>query len=169
MSTLIQHEIKKLYLGMKKEKNCNYIISNDIENLCDFNIKLKGPKNTPYQGGIFTLNFSVKNFPTEMPSVKFITKIMHPNVNYNSGTICLDILKNQWMGHSMNIKYIIDCIYNLLETPNPDDPYNIDIVNIYKKNYKKYLEEIVKCTKDFSEKNLSEEYLSVQEIDKLSK
>jgi ubiquitin-protein ligase len=80
MANILQHEIKKLIINMKKDKNCNYIIDNDIVNLIDFNIKIKGPKNTPYQGGIFTLNFKMNNFPTEIPIIKFINKIKHPNI-----------------------------------------------------------------------------------------
>ena len=95
MTHIIQYEIKKLIINMKKDKNCIYIINSDIDNINDFNIDIKGPKNTPYQGGIFTLNFKINNYPTEMPIVKFTTKILHPNINYHHGTICLDILKNQ--------------------------------------------------------------------------
>lgn len=41
-------------------------------------------------------------YPIEPPKVTMITKIFHPNVNYNTGEICLDILKrdvgnfNEW-------------------------------------------------------------------------
>ena len=57
---------------------------------------IMGPKDSPYENGIFFLNI---NFPTDYPfkppKVQFTTKIYHCNVN-NNGSICLDILQSQW-------------------------------------------------------------------------
>ena len=55
-----------------------------------------GPEDTPYVGGVFFLKiFIPTDYPFKPPKVNFETKIYHCNVNAN-GSICLDILKNNW-------------------------------------------------------------------------
>jgi hypothetical protein len=73
------------------------------------------------------------------------------------------------MGHTMEIYDIIKGIYSLLQCPNPDDPYNIDIVNVYRKSYEEYLKEITKYTKAYGEKDISSDYLSDNEIANICK
>lgn len=171
MSKLLNMHVKKLMITSKKEKDM-FVIDNNIDNFADFNIKIKGPRATPYQGALFVINIHINNplnYPKDIPSVKFITQIKHPNINLNDGTICLDILKNQWNGNTMELIDIIKNIYYLLQCPNPDDPYNVDIVNILKKNYKTYLEEIVSHTKKFGELDKNSSFLSNSEIENLTK
>ena len=48
-----------------------------------------GPDDTPWEGGTFKLllEFS-EDYPNKAPSVRFLTKMFHPNI-YNDGQICL--------------------------------------------------------------------------------
>ena len=55
-----------------------------------------GPPDSPYSGGVFFLNITFPtDYPFKPPKVSFTTKIYHPNINAN-GSICLDILRDQW-------------------------------------------------------------------------
>lgn len=55
-----------------------------------------GPSDSPYSGGVFFLAIHFPtDYPFKPPKVNFTTRIYHPNINSN-GSICLDILRDQW-------------------------------------------------------------------------
>lgn len=44
---------------------------------------VQGPSETPFDGGVFQLAFSVpEQYPLQPPQVRFLTKIFHPNVHF---------------------------------------------------------------------------------------
>jgi len=49
------------------------------------------------ESGYFQLEIDVPpQYPLAPPTVKFVTKIFHPNVHFKTGEICLDLLKTAW-------------------------------------------------------------------------
>ncbi len=90
-----------------------------------------GPDESPYSGGIYFLKIHVpSDYPFKPPKLQFETRIYHPNINSN-GSICLDILQEQW-SPALTICKVLLSISSLLTDPNPDDPLVPNIAKEYK-------------------------------------
>jgi ubiquitin-protein ligase len=62
------------------------------KDLFEWHANLKGPKGTPYEGGIFHLILKFPHtYPYDPPTCTVSTKLPHPNVHNSS--VCLDMLQ----------------------------------------------------------------------------
>ncbi|KAK1430626.1 hypothetical protein QVD17_13503 [Tagetes erecta] len=107
------------------------------EDMFHWQATIMGPPDSPYSGGVFlvTIHFP-PDYPFKPPKVAFRTKVFHPNINSN-GSICLDILKEQW-SPALTISKVLLSICSLLTDPNPDDPLVPEIAHMYKTDRSKY-------------------------------
>lgn len=49
-----------------------------------------GPKDTPYEGGVFRVDIQLDaQYPFAPPKMRFMTRVWHPNVSSANGAICL--------------------------------------------------------------------------------
>ena len=71
------------------------------------------------------------DYPFKPPVMKFDTKIWHPNISSQTGAICLDILKNEWTP-ALTIRTALISLQALLSCPEPDDPQDAEVANMYK-------------------------------------
>jgi ubiquitin-conjugating enzyme E2 D/E len=109
------------------------------ENIYLWDAVIMGPSDSPYVGGVFNLEIHFPSeYPFKPPKVVFTTKIYHPNISAN-GSICLDILKDQW-SPALTISKTLLSICSLLTDPNPKDPLVPDIANIYVQDRNAYEE-----------------------------
>ena len=119
------------------------------DDLFHWQATIMGPSDSVYQGGVFFLNIHFPtDYPFKPPKCVFTTRIYHPNINSN-GSICLDILKDQW-SPALTISKVLLSISSLLTDPNPDDPLVPEIANIYKTDRNKYKQTAKEWTKKYA-------------------
>lgn len=118
---------------MSQEEDTGINASPDEDSLFNWTAFIEGPENTMWEGGLFELKLEFSNdYPSKPPSVKFVSKVFHPNV-YNDGRICLDILQNQW-SPIYDVWAVLTSIRSLLADPNPNSPANSEAAGLYNSN-----------------------------------
>ena len=134
---MAQKRISKELQDLRNDPLANCSAGPTDDNLFDWQATIMGPEKSPYHGGIYFLNIQFpSNYPFKPPRIYFTTKIYHPNIN-SSGSICLDILANNW-SPALTISKTLLSICSLLTDPNPDDPLVGDIARLYKDNREEY-------------------------------
>ncbi|TCD70720.1 Ubiquitin-conjugating enzyme E2 4 [Steccherinum ochraceum] len=124
-----------LDLGRDPPSSCSAGPTGD--NMFQWQATIMGPGDSPYAGGVFFLSITFPtDYPFKPPKVSFTTKIYHPNINAN-GSICLDILRDQW-SPALTISKVLLSICSMLTDPNPDDPLVPDIAHLYKTDRTRY-------------------------------
>eukprot|EP00873_Tetraselmis_striata_P011585 jgi/Tetstr1/431849/TSEL_021340.t1 len=107
------------------------------DNLFVWSATIFGPDDTAWEGGAFSLRVVFSDgYPEKPPRVRFTCNIFHPNV-YADGTICMDIIQDQW-SPIHNISTLLTSIQSLLTDPNCASPANPEAANLYQTDRKSY-------------------------------
>ena len=122
----LEAELKEL----KNENSLCFDVGPTDFDLYSWSAALKGPTGTPYEGGNFVMKIEFSDkYPILTPTVTFVTPILHSNIS-SEGSICLDILKDKW-SPVLTISQVLLSISSLLNDPNPRDPLNTEIADLY--------------------------------------
>ncbi|XP_067928138.1 ubiquitin-conjugating enzyme E2 R2-like [Watersipora subatra] len=115
------------------------------DSLFAWEVAIFGPPGTLYEGGYFKAIMKFpSDYPYSPPTVKFVTKMWHPNV-YENGDVCISILhppiadpqsgekpSERW-NPTQNVRTILLSIISLLNEPNTFSPANVDASVMYRR------------------------------------
>ncbi|KAF3516570.1 hypothetical protein DY000_02061064, partial [Brassica cretica] len=91
---------KRREMDMMKLMMSDYKVETINDGMQEFFVEFNGPKDSLYEGGVWKIRVELPDaYPYKSPSVGFITKIYHPNVD------------------ELSVSF-------LLLYPNPSDPLN---------------------------------------------
>jgi len=124
--------------GLQQTPVEGFVVTASEEDLFSWNVAIFGPPGTIYEGGYFkaVVRFP-SNYPYAPPSVRFLSKLWHPNV-YENGDLCISILHppvddphsgemacERW-NPTQNVRTILMSVISLLNEPNTSSPANVD-------------------------------------------
>jgi ubiquitin-conjugating enzyme (huntingtin interacting protein 2) len=126
--------LKKELSELQKDTNAGVTVTPKGDQLTELEGTITGPDDTPYAGGFYRISISIPSgYPFEPPKMKFMTKVWHPNISSQTGAICLDILKDQW-SPALTIKTALLSLQALLCAPEPDDPQDAQVAQMYQRD-----------------------------------
>ncbi|KAL6128684.1 hypothetical protein ACLB2K_072039 [Fragaria x ananassa] len=116
---------KRREMDLMKLMMSDYKVDMINDGMHEFYVDFHGPSESPYQGGVWRIRVELPDaYPYKSPSIGFINKIYHPNVDEMSGSVCLDVINQTWspMFDLVNVFEVF--LPQLLLYPNPSDPLN---------------------------------------------
>ncbi|CAA2958716.1 ubiquitin-conjugating enzyme E2-23 kDa-like [Olea europaea subsp. europaea] len=169
---------KRRDMDVMKLMMSDYSVETINDGISEFNVEFHGPKESLYEGGVWKVRVELPDaYPYKSPSIGFLNKIFHPNVDELSGSVCLDVINQSWSPmfgicpftelKGRDVEWIILCLYadllnvfevflpQLLLYPNPSDPLNGDAASLMMKDKEQYEQKV----KEYCERYAKKEHI----------
>ncbi|GAQ88747.1 Ubiquitin-protein ligase [Klebsormidium nitens] len=143
---------KRREMDVMKLMMSDYKVEMINDGMSEFFVEFLGPKESPYEGGVWKIHVELPDaYPYKSPSIGFINRIFHPNVDELSGSVCLDVINQRWSPMFDLINVFEVFLPQLLLYPNPTDPLNGEAAallmrepDLYKSKVKEYCQRFAK-------------------------
>jgi len=133
------------YKSIQEEPVEGFSVKLVNDSLQEWEVAIFGPPDTLYQGGYFKAHMKFpSDYPYSPPSLRFMTKVWHPNV-YENGDLCISILHppvddpqsgelpcERW-NPTQNVRTVLLSVISLLNEPNTYSPANVDASVMYRR------------------------------------
>ncbi|OAL23920.1 hypothetical protein AYO20_10832 [Fonsecaea nubica] len=152
----IETDVMKLMMS-------DYEVTLVNDNMQEFFVIFKGPSETPFAEGKWKVHVELPDqYPYKSPSIGFVNKIFHPNIDEGSGSVCLDVINQTWspMFDMINIFEVF--LPQLLRYPNPTDPLNGEAAALLMREPRSY-DARVKGEMHIPQDKQKEEYINCYE------
>eukprot|EP00252_Welwitschia_mirabilis_P025559 TRINITY_DN8034_c0_g1_i1.p1 TRINITY_DN8034_c0_g1~~TRINITY_DN8034_c0_g1_i1.p1 ORF type:complete len:183 (-),score=40.57 TRINITY_DN8034_c0_g1_i1:101-649(-) len=162
---------KRREMDVMKLMMSDYKVETLNDGLSELHVEFHGPRDSLYEGGVWKIRVELPEaYPYKSPSIGFVNKIFHPNVDEMSGSVCLDVINQTWspMFELLNVFEVF--LPQLLLYPNASDPLNGDAASLmirdkeqYEKRVKEYCnlyakgDTVSNCHEESSDDDVSNE------------
>ncbi|CEJ91747.1 Putative Ubiquitin-conjugating enzyme [[Torrubiella] hemipterigena] len=145
---------------MKLMSDYEVTLVNDNSKLTrqEFFVRFKGPAETPFEGGFWKIHVELPdNYPYKSPSIGFVNRIFHPNIDELSGSVCLDVINQTWSPMYDMINIFESFLPQLLRYPNPTDPLNGEAAALLIREPKSYDAKVKEYVQKYAKEDHADE------------
>ncbi|KAJ2906505.1 Ubiquitin-conjugating enzyme [Zalerion maritima] len=117
-----------------------------------------GNKTAPFEGGVWKVHVELPDqYPYKSPSIGFVNRVFHPNIDELSGSVCLDVINQTWspMFDMINIFEVF--LPQLLRYPNPTDPLNGEAASLLMREPQSYNAKVKEYVQKYASKEAADD------------